>query len=336
MKTSPAHTAAALNRRQFVGAAGAIAAAGLTPPTWAQVAERTGRIVTGFPAGAGSDPIIRLVAEKMRSRYFANLIVDNRTGAGGRIAAEAVRAAAPDGTTVLFTPASPLTIFPSIYKKLTYDPQKDFVPVGTLYRTQMGFIVSASCPANNLAEYIALAKKEPKYLSYGTPGAGTMLHFLGAMFKRESQLDLQHVPYRGAAPLWQDLLGGQIPAAFSPIGRDSVERHKTGKAKVIAVASTTRLKNLPDTPTFNEMGFKSVHAEEWFGLFLPAGATPETVASLRTALDHALSDPEVVAFLERNQSDPYRTAPADLAARIRNETLVWRDIVKSTDFTPED
>jgi tripartite-type tricarboxylate transporter receptor subunit TctC len=323
----------AVSRRQWLAT---FAALGLGNLVHAQGPERTGRIVTGFPPGAGSDAIARMLAEKMRGKYMANLIVENKPGAGGRLAIDTVRNAPSDGATILLSPASPITLFPSIYKKLSYDVQKDLIPVGTVFSTQMGLVVGPRVPAKSVAEYLLWVKQNPNEGSYGSLGTGTTLHFLGAMFQRETHAELQHVPYKGAAPVWVDLLGGQIPAAFVPIGFDAVERHKIGKARILAVAASARMKNLPDVPTFTELGYKSLLVEEWFGLFLPTKTPVDHVSALRAALDVALKEPDLIALLERNQTEPMRSTSAELAARIQSETQAWRGIVRATGFTPED
>lgn len=327
------HASARWSRRQALAGVASLA---LGTRAFAQVPDRTGRIVTGFPAGAGSDPIVRLVADKLRGRYLSALIVENKPGAGGRLAIETVRLAPADGGTILFSPASPITLFPSVYRKLSYDPQGDFTPVGTVYSTQLGFIVGPGAPVKSLAEYLEWLQKNPKGGSYGSMGNGTMPHFLGAMFQRESKADLVHVPYKGMGPLSLDLLSGQVPASFSPIGQDAVERHRTGKARILAVASETRMKNLPEVPTFAELGYRNVAVQEWFGLFVPAKTPREQVQALAAALDEVLKEPELVALLERSQSMPLRSTPTQLAERIRTETAWWQGVVRTTRFTPED
>ena len=325
-----------ITRRQILSGAGAIAGLSQLPHTaQAQTVGASARILVGFPAGAGADNFARRLAERLRGAYATNLIVENRVGAGGRIAVSALKGAVPDGTTLLLTPASMMVLFPLIYNNLGYDPVNDFVPVGTLSSVRLGLIVGNQVPARNLAEYVAWAKQTRDRAVYASPGAGTMPHFLGSMFDIATGLGLQHVPYKGAAPARQDLLGGQIPAYMGIIGSDIIQDHRAGRIRVLAVADPQRSISLQDIPTFVEQGFKDVVAQEWLGLFLPA-KTPAAVAdALGTQVRVALRHEDLTNPITNYAMVPGGEDGVALGRRVKEEQGRWAAAVKASGFTPE-
>jgi tripartite-type tricarboxylate transporter receptor subunit TctC len=234
------------------------------------------------------------------------------------------------------TPASPVTLYPHIYKKLSYDPIADLVPLTTSHSLKMGLIGGPSNPAKTLAEYLAWAKADEKNAFYATPASGSVPHFSGVMLAKASNVPLQPVQYRGSAPAWQELLGGGIPAFVSPIGNDAITRHKAGAARIIAITGRTRMSSLPDVPTFAESGFRDMVIEEWFGYFAPPRTRPDIVAALARALHGALQSREFVEFLATSQSEPEIMAPNEFAARIRSEMNAWAPIVQASGFTAEE
>ena len=282
------------------------------------------------------DQLARMLADKLRAPPFANIIVENRSGAGGRIAAEAFKGMPADGSALLFTPASPMVIYPHIYRKLGYRPLEDMVPMTSLHVTKLGLIVGPGAPVKTLTEYLAWLKRAPQNAVYGSPGACTMSHFLGSMFARATGVALTHVPYRGGAPMSQDLLGGQVPAAFQPIGFDSVERHRGGKLTVLAVAEPKRSQQLPDVPTFAELGFEGLVVNEWFGLFAPAGTSAATVQAISQRARTAMQQPDIVTWLERGQADALTSTPEELGARLRSDLQRWGQIVEDSGFQAEE
>jgi tripartite-type tricarboxylate transporter receptor subunit TctC len=294
------------------------------------------RIIVGFPAGAGVDLIARQVAERLRGTYAAAVIVENKAGAGGRLALEAIKQAPPDGTAIMMTPASPVTLYPHIYRKLGYDPVADLVPLTTTHSLKMALIAGPSNPANSLADYLAWAKMDEKRGFYATPAPGSVPHFIGVMLAKASGVKLAPVHYRGSAPAWQDLLGGHVPSYMSPLGNDAITRHKAGEARVLAITGAARTKALPDVPTFAEAGFNDIVIEEWFGLFAPAKTRPDTIAALEQALRTALQSREFVEFLANYQSEPQVSTSAEFAARIRVELDGWAPIVQASGFTADD
>ena len=309
--------------------------AGMFSRAGAQGIGKVARMITGSTAGVGLDPFARQLADKMRGVYAPNVIVENRPGAGNRLAVDAMRSAPADGTAMLFTPASPITIYPHLYKSLPYDPFKDLIAVSTTFTFKMGLVVGPACPARTLAEYLEWIKANPKNASYGTPGAGTVPHFLAVNFGQQAGVTLVHVPYKGAA-YWQDILGGQLPAVFSPISRDTVGRHQDGKVRILAMAEQSRTKRLPQVPTFAESGFPKLVIDEWFGIFLPAATPPQIVTALNQALTTALREPEVVRMLDLFDSEPQPITPADFATRVRADYEFWASTVRSSGFKLDD
>ncbi len=258
-------------RRQFVQVtAGAAALGSLTSfPSFAQALDLV-KIINGFPAGGTADATSRRVGEKlMGSAYTKNAaVVENKPGAGGRIAVESVKSAAPDGSTLLLTPYSCTSVYPHIYSKLSYDPFKDLMPVSIAAVMHHGLAVGPMVPASvkTVKDYVSWAKSNPGQASYGSPAAGSLPHFLGAMLSGFTNTPLQHVPYRGSVPGVADVIAGQIASMFTPSG-DFIPNHKAGKLRIIATSGPTRSPFTPDVPTFAEQGFGELTTEEWFGFY---------------------------------------------------------------------
>lgn len=294
-------------------------------------------IISGFPAGGMGDFVARPLAERMRGKYAANLLVEAKVGAGGRIAVEYVKRAAPDGLTILQIPSSPMVLYPNTYKKLNYDPMADFIPVTTT--VTYGFSVTAGpgLPAEvkTLADYLKWAKANPKQANYGVPAAGSALHFAGMMLSRASGVELTSVAYRGGAPLLQDVLGGQIPITINVIGE--VAPHiKSGKLRSLAVTSAQRSVFLPDVPTLVEQGYKDIVVQEWLGWFVPAKTPTDTVNKLNALVRESLQSPEFIESLAKNSLQPLTQSPDEFARLLRQDHERWAGIAKVTGFTAED
>lgn len=321
-----------LDRRRALGIAlGAGAASAL--PARAQLA-RPARVVLGFPAGGSSDTVARLLADRMRGVYAPSLLVENRAGAGGRLAVEHVKAAQANGETILQTPATILTIYPHLYQQtLRYDPLVDLVPVTTVCSFAYAFTVRADHPAKTLAEFIAWSKEQGS-TNWASPAAGSGPHFLGVEFARLAGITLNHVPYRGTAPALQDLLGGSITAVNVVLG-EVTQLHQGGQARILAISAPTRSTRLPDVPTFAEQGFGSLTSGEWFGWFLPAGTPATVVNALHTNLRDTLANNGVREALARLDYVPEVMEPAAFAERIRRETEAWKPIVVASGYRPE-
>ena len=290
------------------------------------------RVVVPVPAGGGMDNMARIFAESTREAIGPS-IVDNRPGGALRIAIDFVRQANPDGMTLLFAPASPFTIYPHIYKKLSYDYQKDFTAVGGFCSFDFALGVPGNSPINTLAEYITAVKNEPnKFGQFAVPAAGASPHFVGSHFGKVAGIQLQHIPYRGSAPAMQDLMAGAVPSAFNLTG-EFVQMAQGGRVKVLATTGNRRSQFMPNIPTFQELGYKDMVFSEWFGVFAPAKTPAKMLDTLSSALESALRNPEVIAKIQAANYSPFNIRPSELNQRIQQENTMWGPLVKATGFT---
>ena len=276
-----------------------------------------------------------LLAEQMKA-YASSTIVENRPGAGGRVAMDALKNSAADGSVMILTPAVAVALYPHVYKSLSYSPQ-DFTPVTTVSTTSMLFVVGPLVPntVKTLAEFIAWCRSNPNQSSYGSPGAGSPLHFLGVMLSRAANFEYLHVPFAGTAPSIQSLLGSQIASCISPIG-PFVPHVRAGTLRALATTGAQRSPLLPDVPTIAEVGFPALEFAEWFGIFVPARTPNGTVETLSSALRAALQTKEVQAGLANQSVDAGGLTPADFARQVKIDFDRWGPIVKASGFTPLD
>ena len=323
-------------RRQLLQGATAVAATALCGTAAAQ-ATGNAFIISGFPAGGMGDFVARPLAEKMRGRYAPNVLVESRTGAGGRIAVEYVKRAAPDGLTILQIPSSPMVLYPNTYKKLNYDPMADFIPVGSTVTYAFSITAGPGLPAEikTLADYLKWAKANPKLANYGVPAAGSALHFVGMMLAKESGVELTSVAYRGGAPLLQDVMGGQVPISINVIG-EVAPNIKAGKLRSLGVTSGQRSVFLPDVPTLAEQGFKDIVVQEWLGWFVPAKTPADQVQKLSALIRENLQSPEMAESLAKSSLQPITQSPEEFARLVRADLARWAPIVKASGFTAED
>jgi tripartite-type tricarboxylate transporter receptor subunit TctC len=291
------------------------------------------RMVLGYPAGATSDILSRLVADHMRQALGRPVIVENKPGAGGRIGNEAVKAAAPDGTTLLMTPVATMAIFPhSFAGSLRYDPLRDFAPVAHLSNVHLGLGVAAGVPARSLAEYVALVKKDSKAGYYASAAAGSLPHFLGVMFARSAGIELTHVPYKGTAHAMQAIAGGEI-SAISTVAADIGTLVKAGKARLLATSGARRSAAFPDVPTFKESGY-DMEAVPWYALFAPAGTPQAVIDRLSAAAVAAVRDPALKGKLEQMGLEPTGLGPAELGAILKADYEKWGPVIRASGFKP--
>ncbi|MDP9605488.1 Bug family tripartite tricarboxylate transporter substrate binding protein [Variovorax sp. NFACC27] len=296
----------------------------------------TATIVTGFAAGGTSDTTCRRLATKLGGDYAKTVVVENRTGAGGQIAVGYVKGKPADGSTILQTPTSILTIYPHIYKKLPYDPMVDITPVSLACIFDFGFAVGPAVPASvkTVPEFLAWAKANPAGANYGSPAAGSTPHFIGALLGKKGEVELKHAAYRGTQPAMLDLLGGNISAVSGPIG-DITQHLPTGKVRILGVSGAKRSRFAPEVPTFGEQGLKDMAHSEWFAFFLPAKASPELVAKLNAAMKSALAQKDVIDGLGTFGLEAMSSTPAELTELLKKDTAKWAPIVKEVGFTAE-
>ena len=320
-----------VSRRHFNTAAGL---ALLGAPAFAQ--PDVVRIMVGFPAGGVIDVIARELGEALKPFLNGrNVIVENRPGAGGRIATAAVMAAAPDGNTLLFTPASIMTLYPHVYRKLPYDTVQDFAPVSTVCLSNNALVVGNHVPVKTVSEFIAWCKANPKDATYASPGAGSGPHFLGAQFAQAAGVEMLHVPYKGAPDILNDLYGGRI-ASFVTALTNAVQPHKDGKMRILVTTAEKRSAQLPDVPTVREAGFPQLTMTEWFGLLAPAGTPGDRVVMLHASVQKALMTEAIQKSFANRVVEPLALAPNELAARIKSDIARWGQTARSLNYQATD
>ncbi|MGA7487727.1 MAG: tripartite tricarboxylate transporter substrate binding protein [Xanthobacteraceae bacterium] len=286
-------------------------------------------LVVAFPPGGASDVLARLLGRKLEQMLGQPVVIDNRPGAGGNVAAEGVAHAAPDGYTLLAGNNAILATNAALYKKINFDPAADFAPVGLIGSQANILVVNPAVPARTMAELIALAKANPGKLNFASSGHGLAAHLAGELFKAEAGIDIVHVPYKGAAPALQDVIAGHVQMMFATAS--SVVPHiRDGKVRALAVATLKRTAVLPDIPTIDELGLKNFDATTWHGLVVPARTPGEIVVTLNRALAAALADPGVKKSLGDLGVDIIGGTPDDFAAYIKSEIPKWTAIIKAS------
>ena len=327
-----------MQRRQFTQAATAAAVLGALPAglVRAQGIVDTLKIIVGFPPGGTTDAFARRMAEKLRGVYATNVLVENKPGAGGQIGVTTLIASPADGTTMLFTPGSMITIYPHTYPKLPYKVS-DVLPISTGLYTAFGLGVGPAVPATvtNVKELIAWVKANPAMGNYGTPGAGSMPHMVAALLDKAAGTDMKQVPYRGSGPAIIELLGGQLPIFSSPIG-DYLQHLPSGKLRLLAVSGKQRSRYAPNVPTYVEQGFPELDMEEWFGFFMPA-KTPIAIATrMNDALKTLIPAKDVADFAAPIGLLPTASSSLDdFAKTVKADSELWGRYVKRIGFTAE-
>ncbi len=325
-------------RRQFVQASASLAALGAFPLGASAQAFESVKVVNGFPAGGTADATSRRVAEKIGgTAYTKNAgVVENRTGAGGRIACEVVKAAAPDGATLLLTPFSCTAIYPHIYTKLSYDPFKDLAPVSIAAVMTHALSVGPMVPAGvkTVKDFLAWAKANPDKATYGSPAAGSTPHFLVALLGIGNNVDLKHAPYRGSLPAIGDLIGGTLASCSTPTG-DALANHRAGKIRILATSGAKRTPFTPEVPTYAEQGFADLTTEEWFGFYAPAKTPASVIANANAAINQALKDKVVIDSLALMGLVAQGSTPAEMDRSQKDEFTRWGPLVKKIGFTAE-
>ena len=285
------------------------------------------KILVGFPAGGSADTIARQVGNAMKDD-FSSVTVENKPGAAGRIALQAVKNAAPDGQTVIILPSGPMVLFPHVYKNVGYDAVKDFTPISMLARFQFGIVSGPGSNVKTIAEMLAKAKSDPASANYGTPGAGSLPHFLGVLLEQTSGASLNHVPFQGGAPANTALLGGHIGYKIDVVS-ETAPFHKEGKVRIIAVTGSKRDAQVPEVPTLKEQGI-NMEATAWFAMYGPAGMPAATLAKLEAQVRQAVSRPEVREQLVKLGNEPVGSTSAELAAAQKADLARWEKPIKAT------
>jgi tripartite-type tricarboxylate transporter receptor subunit TctC len=331
------------SRRRFVRASGAAVAlsaigayAGRAGAQGGQPLENV-RIVTGFPPGGTSDTLCRRVAEAIKgSAYTKQAIVENKPGAGGQIAVQAMKGAATDGSVLLQTPASMLMIYPHIYKSLPYNAFTDVTAVSLACTFDFGFCVGPAVPdsVKDIKGFLAWAKANPDKANYGSPAAGSVPHFIGVLLGQAGDVELKHVPYRGSAPAVQDLVAGQIQAVSAPVG-EFTQQANAGKIRFLGVSGATRSRFAPNVPTFAEQGYKGMEAGLWYGMLAPTGTPREVINRLNAAINKALRDPDVGQRFAASSIEVIGGTPKEFGAYVAAEIKRWGEVARAANIRVE-
>ena len=322
------------SRRQLLRAGMGVAAAStLAPLAWAQSGQPI-RILVGFPPGGGSDAIARLLAEKLKDELGVTVVVDNRPGAGGQIAAQMLKAAPADGHTLFLTHDHTISILPQVVKKPGFEPHEDFVPVAGIATFVNALAVSSHTPAKNLAEYVEWVKAGAKRGTVGIPAPASTPEFLTKLLAQHYKLDLVAAPYRGSAPMLADMLGNQIPAGIASVP-DFMENHKAGKLRVIGVLGAKRQATMPEVPTLLEQGIKGFEDMPYYGIFAPKGVPKAFIDRFSAAVGKILEQRDVYAQLTALGLTVGYMNPAQFAQREAAYTKVWAGIIQRSGFQPQ-
>jgi len=317
-------------RRRVVATLLALLAAGAA----AADSGRTVRLLVGFPPGGGTDAIARLLAEHLKDELGATIVVDNRAGAGGQLAAQALKAAPPDGNTVFLSHDHTISILPLVVRNPGFDPARDFVPVAGFASFVNAFAVSGETPAKSLPEYVAWVQGPGGgHGAVGVPAPASVPEFLVQLLGRKYKLDLVPVPYRGSAPMLADMLGNQIAAGVASVP-DLIENHRAGRLRIAAVLGPARQPTLPEVPTLAELGLPGFEALPYYGFFAPAGTPPAALAQFAGALERVIARRDVRARLFALGLHVEFMPQAVLAARERAYTQTWARIIRASGFTP--
>jgi tripartite-type tricarboxylate transporter receptor subunit TctC len=302
----------------------------LSAPSLAQV-DKPVKLLVGFAPGGSADIAARLLADRLKDDLKQAVTVENKPGAGGRIAAEMLKNAPADGATIMLAPIVVPVLAPLVFSKLPYDPAADFAPVAQVANFQFALSVAAAHPAKNVQELLAWFKANPGAANFGTPGAGSLPHFFGVMIARGAALDLVHVPYNGGGPLMNALMGNQVSTGIDTLV-DQIELQRSGKIRLLASSGAARSPLLPDVPTFGEAGLKGVEGTSWFAVYAPARTPEATIRQLNAAINTALAAPELRERYAKLGLEPTGGTPADLAAAMKRDTDRWAPVVKASGF----
>jgi tripartite-type tricarboxylate transporter receptor subunit TctC len=315
-----------LPRRRFLKLASVAALSLVTKRASAQTyPSRSVRLISPFPAGGPSDLVARLIGQWLSERFAQPIVVENRPGGGGNIATEAVAKTPPDGYTLLLVSGAH-AVNVTLHNQLSFDFIRDIAPVAGIVQVPNVIVVHPSIPAKSLPEFIAYTKANPGKINFASGGIGTTSHVMGELFKMMAGIDMVHVPYRGAAPVLNDLLGGQVQVAFSPTA-PAIELIRTGKLRALAVTGSTRSEALPAVPTVNDF-VPGYEANNWFGIGAPMNTPPEIVDRLNKEINAALGDPKIKARFADLDCTVLPGSPAEFGKLIAGDVEKWSKVIK--------
>ena len=289
--------------------------------------QRPVRIIVPYAAGGNSDGMARMVAQRLGDAFGQTFVVENRLGANGALATEAVARSAADGYTLLWAVTPPVAINPAL-TKVNYDPIKDFAPISAVAVNAFVLVVNKSFPPKTVAEFIAYVRAQPNKLSYSESGVGSLTHLTMALFLKRAGLQMTNVSYRGNAPALTDVVAGHLPAMFSSIA-DAIPQAAAGSIRLLAVSSKERAPQLPDIPTVAESGFPGFNVLTWNGLMAPAGTPKDVVDKIAAEIGHSVKDPQFAARLDQYGVDPLGNTPAEFRAMVAADTALWAETVQS-------
>ena len=292
------------------------------------------RIIVPFPPGGGLDFFARVLAPRLQDNLGQQIVVENRSGAGGMVGADAVAKAAPDGYTLLLASSAELTISQHLYPKMAYDAIKDFTPVSYASHAALLFSVHPSQPAKNLQEVITLARANPGKLAFASAGTGGVQHLAGEILKTAAKIDIVHVPYKGAGPAVIDMVGGQVQMGFTALP-SSIQHARSGKLRPIAVTSVKRSDAAPELPTFTELGYPALDLVVWYAALFPARTPPEVVAKMSAEINRAVAMPDIKARLLEQGVESVGTTPDQLAKFMQSEAARYGKIIRETGAKPD-
>jgi tripartite-type tricarboxylate transporter receptor subunit TctC len=291
------------------------------------------RMISPFPPGGSVDITARLIAEPMAQALGGKIFVEDRSGASGNIGMEAAARARADGYTIVLN-TIPLVTNQSLFQNLTWDPLRDFAPIGMVATSPHLLVVPPRTPAASVAELLKLVRAHPGKLSYASAGVGTTFHFCGEIFKDETHTFILHVPYRGGGPALQDTLGGQVDMSFPTLAA-ALPHVRAGRLRALAITDNRRSKLLPDVPTMDEAGVKGFYFVQWLALLAPAGTPPELVGRLNAALRSALQDKELLEKFDAQAMQPYATTPEEAGKFLAGEVQRYARIIKARGITAQ-
>jgi tripartite-type tricarboxylate transporter receptor subunit TctC len=325
-----------LNRRHALIASAATITGMATGNAWSQNGKNITRLLVGFPPGGTVDVLARAISQKL-TKDSAPVIVENKPGAGGRLAVVETKNSPADGKTILMTADPILVMYPHIFKNIAYNTLADITPVTPLASDPCCLVVGPMVPESvkTLADFIAWCKKNPAQASYATAAAGTTMHFLGSLLSRDADMPFTHIPHRGGAAAVQDVMGGQIASSMTTVGQ-VFPFLSTGKLRALALSSEKRLARLPNVPTFTELGFKQVQALVYYGAYVRSGTPKALVDQLSETFQAIAKTPEMMAVLDKLALDPFPLSPEKFAERVKADLEHWGPIIKRTGYSVDD